>query len=385
MAGPWDVVTNPGGGRGRNASSSPETGRGWHPDSAAMIRAHMALRRAKGRDLGTPIDRNLALELVRVTEGAAMAAARFMGRNDKEAADQAAVDSMRRSLEHIDMDGEVVIGEGEKDEAPMLYIGEQVGNGSEPRVDVAVDPIDGTRLVARGLPGGIATVALSERGTLFTTHCAYMDKLIVGPKAAAVIDITDTVSANLRRIARAEGRNVEDLTVCVLDRERHDRLLKDIRATGARVKLIMDGDVAAGLMAAMEHRTGIDVLMGVGGAPEAVLAACAIKAVGGGMQARLSPRDEGERAVVRAEGKDVNAVLTLDDLCSGENVFFAATGITAGELLDGVRFREGGVAHTQSLVMRSYSGTVRWIDAAHNVTRLRKLAVDPGSSARRHA
>jgi fructose-1,6-bisphosphatase II len=333
----------------------------------------MATKPAKGRGLGTPIDRNLAFELVRVTEGAAMAAARFMGRNLKEDADQAAVDSMRRSLNHVDMDGIVVIGEGEKDEAPMLYIGEQVGNGTEPKVDVAVDPIDGTRLVARGLPGGIATVALAERGTLYTTHCAYMEKLIVGPRAAGAIDITDPVSTNLRRIARAEGRDVEDLTVVVLDRERHEKLLREIRATGARVKLIMDGDVAGGIMAAMEHRTGIDVLMGIGGAPEAVLAACAIKAVGGGMQARLWPRDEGERAVVRAEGKDPGVVLTLDDLCAGENVFFAATGITAGELLEGVR-PQGGQWLTQSIVMRSWSGTIRYIDAVHNMTRLRKLA-----------
>jgi fructose-1,6-bisphosphatase II len=327
--------------------------------------------RSPSSDLGTPIDRNLALELVRVTEGAAMAAARYMGRNNKEEADQAAVDSMRRSLGFVDMDGIVVIGEGEKDEAPMLYIGEQVGNGNPPEVDVAVDPIDGTRLVARGLPGGISTVALAERGSLFFTHCAYMEKLIVGPKAAKVIDITEPVAANLRRIARAEGRSVEDLTVVVLDRERHERLLDDIRSAGARVKLIMDGDVAAGLMAAMEHRTGIDALMGIGGAPEAVLAACAIKAVGGGMQARLWPRDEGEQAVVRAEGKDPTTVLSLDDLCAGENVFFAATGITAGELLEGVRFMGNSVA-THSVVMRSYSGTVRYVEAQHDVAKLRR-------------
>jgi fructose-1,6-bisphosphatase II len=333
----------------------------------------------KGRSLGTPIDRNLALELVRVTEGAAMAAARFMGRNNKEEADGAAVDSMRRSLGHVDMDGIVVIGEGEKDEAPMLYIGEQVGNGTEPKVDVAVDPIDGTRLVARGLPGGIATVALAERGTLYTTHCAYMEKLIVGPRAAKVIDITDTVSNNLKRIAKAEGRQVEDLTVVVLDRERHDRLLREIRNTGARVKLIMDGDVAAGLMAAMEHRTGIDCLMGIGGAPEAVLAACGVVAVGGGMQARLWPRDAGELAVVRAEGKDPSTVLTLTDLCAGENVFFAATGITGGELLEGVRFR-GDTAMTQSLVMRSFTGTIRMIDATHNIGKLRQVATSVARS-----
>jgi len=338
---------------------------------------------SRGHDLGHPLDRNLALELVRVTEGAAMAAARFMGRNNKEEADQAAVDAMRTSLQNIDMDGVVVIGEGEKDEAPMLYIGEGVGNGNPPSVDVAVDPIDGTRLVARGLPGGISTVALAERGTLYQTHCAYMEKLIVGRKAAKVIDITDSVANNLRRIARAEGRSVEDLTVVVLDRERHEKLLHDIRAAGARVKLIMDGDVAAGLMAAMEHRTGIDVLMGVGGAPEAVLAACAIKAVSGGIQARLWPRDAGEAALVRAEGKDATTVLGLDDLCAGENVFFAATGITDGELLEGVRF-QGDTAQTQSLVMRSFSGTIRYIDATHDITRLRQLAAGTPDGPRRN-
>ena len=339
----------------------------------------MPQRPGRPPTLSTPVDRNLALELVRVTEGAAMAAARFVGRDNKEEADQAAVDSMRRSLGHVDMDGTVVIGEGEKDEAPMLYIGEQVGNGSAPQVDVAVDPIDGTRLVALGLPGGIATVALAERGSLFTSHCYYMDKLIVGPKAKDVIDITEPVAVNLRRIARAEGRSVQDLQVVVLDRPRHEKLLREIRHAGARVKMIMDGDVAAGLMAAMEHRTGIDVLMGVGGAPEAVLAACAVKALGGGMQVRLAPRDSAERAVIVAEGKDPTAVLTLDDLCAGENVFFAATGITAGELLDGVRF-QGGQALTQSIVMRSWSGTVRYVDAVHNMTRLRKLAVGEPAS-----
>jgi fructose-1,6-bisphosphatase II len=322
------------------------------------------------RDFGTPIDRNLALELVRVTEGAAMSAARYMGRSQKEAADQAAVDSMRRSLGFVDMDGLVVIGEGEKDEAPMLYIGERVGNGNPPQVDVAVDPIDGTRLVARGLPGGISTVALAERGSMYHTHVPYMEKLIVGPEAAEVIDITDSVSANLERIARAEDRRVEDLTVVVLDRDRHEGLLEDIRATGARVKLIMDGDVAAGLMAAMEHRTGIDVLMGVGGAPEAVLAACGVKCVGGGMQARLWVR-EADRSLLEAEAKREGDVLELDDLVGGHNVFFAATGITAGELLDGVRFLGDARCHTQSVVMRSYSGTIRWVEAEHDLEKLR--------------
>ena len=333
----------------------------------------MTTKRSRSRTIGVASDRNLAMELVRVTEGAAIAAARLMGRNAKEEADQAAVDAMRQRLAHVDMDGVAVIGEGEKDEAPMLYIGEDVGNGNPPRVDVAVDPIDGTTLVARGLPGGIATVALSDRDTLYATHCAYMEKLIVGPRAAEVIDITDTVRNNLRRIARAEGRDVEDLTVVVLDRPRHDTLLRDIRATGARVKLISDGDVAAGLMAAMEERTGIDVLMGIGGAPEGVLTACAIKAIGGGMQARLAPQSEAERRTAADEGKDLGSVLQLDDLCAGENVFFAATGITDGELLEGVRFA-GSTARTQSVVMRSWTGTVRYIDAVHNMTRLRALA-----------
>jgi fructose-1,6-bisphosphatase II len=323
--------------------------------------------------LGATIDSNLALELVRVTEGAAMAAARLMGRNLKEDADQAAVNAMRDRLAYIDMDGVVVIGEGEKDMAPMLYIGEQIGNGSGPTVDVAVDPIDGTRLVAEGLSGGIATVALAERGSLHTTHCPYMEKLIVGPRAANVIDITDNVDGNLRRIAKAEGRGVEDLTVVVLKRERHDKLLADIRAAGARVKLITDGDVAAGLMAAMEDRTGIDVLMGIGGAPEGVLTACAVKALGGGMQARLAPRENADRELLRAEGTDPNEVLSLDDLCAGENVFFAATGITDGELLEGVRF-QGSTARTQSVVMRSWTGTIRYIDAVHNFPRLRSHA-----------
>jgi fructose-1,6-bisphosphatase II len=321
--------------------------------------------------IGTPIDRNLALELVRVTEGAALSAAPFMGRNQKEEADGAAVDSMRKSLGYVDMDGTVVIGEGEKDEAPMLYIGEKVGNGNPPQVDVAVDPIDGTRLVARGLPGGIATVALAEPGAMYFTHVPYMEKLIVGPEAASAIDITDSVGNNLRRVAAALDRAVEDLTVVVLDRDRHAQLLDDIRSAGARVKLIMDGDVAAGVMAAMEHRTGIDVLMGIGGAPEAVLAAAAIKCVGGNMQGRLWLRP-GDESIVQKEGKRADEVLTLDDLCKGDNVFFAATGITDGELLDGVRVLADSRVHTQSLVMRSYSGTVRWIDADHTLTKLRQ-------------
>lgn len=254
----------------------------------------------------------------------------------------------------------------------MLYIGERVGNGNPPEVDVAVDPIDGTRLVARGLPGGIATVALAERGSLFYTHVPYMQKLIVGPEAAHVIDITDTVKNNLTRIAKALDRKVEDLTVVVLDRPRHDTLLEEIRSAGARVKLIMDGDVAAGLMAAMEHRTGIDVLMGIGGAPEAVLAACGIKCIGGGMQGRLWMLREQDRGLLQGEGKKEGEVLELDDLVAGTNVFFAATGITDGELLQGVRFLGDDMVRTQSLVMRSYSGTTRYIDAEHQLEKLRR-------------
>lgn len=322
-------------------------------------------------DLASPIDRNLALELVRVTEGAALAASRLMGRDRKEDADQAAVTAMRTRLAAVDMDGVVVIGEGEKDEAPMLYIGEHVGNGSAPQVDVAVDPIDGTRLVARGLPGGIATVSLAERGTLFHTHLPYMEKLIVGPKAKGVIDITAPVAVNLTNIARASGVDVDELTVVVLDRPRHEELLGDIRRAGARVKLIMDGDVAAGIMAAMEHRTGLDVLMGFGGAPEAVLAACGLKCMGGDMQARLWPREGSDidTAIMANEGLSTDTVYTLDDLCGGDNVFFAATGITDGELLSGVRFRHH-TALTHSVVMRSYTGTIRYIETEHNLDRL---------------
>src|ERR1017187_2786201 len=359
--------------RSPQGSAAPRT-RSWSSarwgfgEPAPYDRGLMAQR---PRDLGTPIDRNLALELVRVTEGAAMAAARHMGRNQKEVADQAAVDSMRRSLGFVDMDGVVVIGEGEKDEAPMLYIGEQVGNGNPPAVDVAVDPIDGTRLVARGIPGGIATVALAERGSMFHTHLHYMEKLIVGPAAAKVIDITAPVAQNLKRIARAEDRRVEDLTVVVLDRDRHETLLEEIRSAGARVKLIMDGDVAAGVMAVMEDRTGIDVLMGVGGAPEAVLAACAIKCIGGAMQGRLRVVRDVDQALLDKEGLSADRVLELDDLVGGDNVFFAATGITDGELLEGVRFLGEDRARTQSLVMRSYSGTVRYIDAYHSLAKLR--------------
>ena len=320
-------------------------------------------------DPGSPTDRNLAMDLVRVTEGAAMSAARLMGRDDKVAADRAAVESMRRSLSYVDMAGVVKIGEGEKDEAPMLYIGEQVGNGKPPLVDVAVDPIYGTRLVARGLPGGIATVALSERDTLLRTHCFYMEKLVVGPRAKGVIDLRLPVAENLARVAEAEQRHLEDLTVVVLDRPRHEGLLAEIREAGARVMLISDGDVAAGIMAALPERTGIDVLMGVGGATEAVLTACAVRCIDGDMQCRLWPRNDAERALVRDEGYDPAHVFSAQELAGGDNIFFAATGITDGEMLGGVRFA-GDKVTTHSVVMRSQSGTIRWVDAVHDLDKL---------------
>lgn len=326
-----------------------------------------------GVKVSEPMDRNLALALVRVTEAAALAAARFMGRRDKEMADQAAVDAMRYTLNSVDMDGVVVIGEGEKDKAPMLYLGEQVGNGTPPAVDVAVDPIDGTTLLANGRPGAISVVAIAERGSLFFTHLPYMEKIAVGPMAKGRIDLKAPVRENLRRIAEAEGRDIHDLTVVILDRPRHEQLIRDVKEAGARIKLISDGDVAPAIMAALEEETGIDAVMGIGGAPEAVVAACALKCLGGEIQGRLWPRDEAERRLAEQEGHDVEKVLTLDDLCRGQNVFVAVTGITDGELLRGVRY-QGAWARTSSLVMRSASGTVRWIEAKHDLRRLRKIA-----------
>lgn len=319
------------------------------------------------------IDRNLALELARVTEAAAMLAARWMGRGDKNAADQAAVDAMRFVLGTIEMDGVVVIGEGEKDEAPMLYVGEQVGNASEPKVDIAVDPIDGTRLTAMGMPNAISVVALADRGTLYSSpDIMYMEKMAVGAEAADAIDIRDDVETNLRRVAKAKQRNVRDLTVVILDRPRHDDLVKEVRAAGARIKMITDGDVAGALMTTMEH-TGVDVLMGIGGAPEAVIAACALKCSGGAIQCRLWPRNDDERRVVAEKNIDVSKVLHCNDLVAGDNAFFSATGITDGELLQGVHFY-GKTATTETLVMRSKSGTVRRIQATHQFTKLRQVS-----------
>ena len=320
------------------------------------------------------IERNIAMELVRVTEAAAMSAARYMGLGDKELVDQAAVDAMRVNLGSVAMDGIVVIGEGEKDEAPMLFIGEQIGDGSEPKVDVAVDPIDGTTLLSKGLPGAIAAVALSGRNTMnCPRELVYMNKIAVGRGAKDVIDIDAPVAVNLQNIARALGRVVPELTVVVLDRPRHDQLLKDVRGAGARVKLISDGDVAAGIQAAMGD-SGVDVLMGIGGTPEAVLTAAAIRCIGGLIQCKPWPRHDADRELALAAGIDLEKVYTTEDLVGGEDVFFAATGASSGELLKGVRFFGGG-AQTQSLVMRSRSGTIRWIDSVHDFTQLDKIGV----------
>ncbi len=319
-----------------------------------------------------PIERNLAMELARVTEAAAMSAARYMGFGDKELVDQAAVDAMRHTLDGVSMDGVVVIGEGEKDEAPMLYIGERIGDGSDPQVDIAVDPIDGTTLLSKGLPGAIATMALASRGTMHVpTEFFYMDKICVGPGARDAIDIDASVETNLRNVAEALDLSVQEVTVVVLDRPRHEELLRQIREVGARVKLISDGDIAAGIQAALPG-SGVQVAMGVGGSPEGVLAAAAIRCTGGAIQCRPWPRNDEERGAAIAKGIDVNRVYHTEDLVGGEDVFFSATGASTGELLRGVSFHHGG-ATTQSLVMRSRSGTIRWIDASHNFDRLDKV------------
>jgi fructose-1,6-bisphosphatase II len=318
-------------------------------------------------------DRNLAMDLGRVTEAAAMAAGRWMGRGNKEAADQAAVDAMRLVLNGVDMDGVIVIGEGEKDEAPMLYNGEVLGTGRPPRVDIAVDPIDGTTILSLGRSGALAVVALSERDTMYDpAHIFYMDKIAVGPECAGVIDIEAPVDVNLRKIARTKHKDIDDLTVIILDRPRHHELIREVREMGARIRLISDGDIAGALMTTIPD-TGIDVLMGIGGSPEAVVSACALKCVGGDMQCKLWPRDEEEREAALEAGMDLDQVLTIDNLVRGDNVFFAATGITDGELLEGVRYYGGG-ARTHSLVMRSRSGTVRFVEASHRWDKLMRYS-----------
>jgi fructose-1,6-bisphosphatase II len=330
-----------------------------------------------------PPDRNVALELVRVTESAALSAARWMGRGDKNNADKAAVDAMRLMLDSIEMDGVVVIGEGEKDKAPMLFNGERIGvtqsgHGAEvdrtliPQVDLAVDPIDGTRLLSKGLPNALSVVGLAERGTMFSPGpIVYMDKIAAGPEARAVIDLNAPVAENLRAVAKAKGKSIQELTVVVLERPRHDELIAAIRACGARLKLITDGDVAGSIATALPE-TGVDLLMGVGGSPEAVISAAALKCLRGEIQARLYPRDEEERRQALEQGFDLDRVFTTNDLVRGDNVFFAATGITDGELLQGVHYY-GNMATTDSLVLRSRSGTIRHIQATHPLEKLKQI------------
>ncbi len=314
-------------------------------------------------------DRNLAMELMRATEAAALAAGRWMGRGDKNAADGAAVEAMRVVLSTVRMEGVVVIGEGEKDEAPMLFNGEQIGDGSPPSMDIAVDPVDGTTLTSLGQDGAIAVIAMSERGTMFDPGpCVYMDKIAAGPAAAEVIDINAPVKANLEAVAKALGEKVSDVTAVILDRPRHEDIIRECREAGARIRLIPDGDVAGAISVAWRN-SGNDILFGVGGTPEGVIAACALKALGGSIQGKLWPRNDEERKAAVDAGYDLDKVLMLDDLVSGDDVFFAATGITDGELLRGVRYWGEG-AGTQSLVMRSKSGTIRIIEAQHHWTKL---------------
>ena len=316
--------------------------------------------------------RNLALELVRVTEAAAMAAGRFMGRGDKEAADQAAVNAMRTVLQTVDMNGIIVIGEGEKDNAPMLYNGETVGGGSGPDMDVAVDPIDGTRPLAFGRSNSLATVAISPRGTMFDPGpFVYMNKIAVGPEAKGKINIEKSITENLKAIAKAKDKEVEDLTTIILDRDRHKEMIAEIRKAGARIRQIPDGDVGAALMTSWPD-SGVDVLLGVGGTPEGVLAACALRAMGGEIQGKLYARDDDELRRGHEAGYDFEKILTMDDLVSSEDVFFAATGITDGEFLKGVRYFGDG-ASTDSLVVRGLTGTVRQITATHRIDKLRNF------------
>jgi fructose-1,6-bisphosphatase II len=322
------------------------------------------------------VDRNLALEIVRVTEAAAMAASRWVGHGDKNGADGAAVDAMRHMLGSVSMDGVVIIGEGEKDEAPMLYNGEHLGDGSPPAVDIAVDPIDGTTLTAKGRANAIAVIALSEQGTMFDPGpCVYMEKIAVGPECKGVIDITRSITDNLRAVAKAKRESVREVTAVILDRPRHDDLIAEVRAAGARIRLIPDGDVAGAISTAWQG-AGADILLGIGGTPEGVISAAALKSMGGEIQGRLYPRDDAERAAAEAAGYDIARVLTTDDLVAGDNAFFAATGITDGDLLKGVQYDRRG-AQTQSLVMRSRSGTVRLITSHHPLEKVSQyLGID---------
>jgi fructose-1,6-bisphosphatase II len=321
-------------------------------------------------------DRNLALELVRVTEAAALAAGRWVGRGDKNGADGVAVNAMRVMIGSIGMNGTVVIGEGEKDNAPMLYNGERVGDGTGPECDVAVDPIDGTTLAAKGMSNAIAVLAVAPRGTMFDPSAVfYMEKLVTGPEAADVVDIRLPAAENIHLVAKAKGSRAEDVTVVLLDRPRHQALVEEIRATGARIKFISDGDVAGAIMAARPG-TGIDLMMGIGGTPEGIIAACAMKSLGGVIQGRLWPTDDAERQKALDAGHDLDPsnVLSTNDLVTGEDTFFVATGITDGELMQGVRYKANGAATTHSLVMRSRSGTIRNIISEHQLGKLRNYS-----------
>ena len=316
-------------------------------------------------------DRNLAMELVRVTEVAAIAAGRWVGRGDKESGDKAAVDAMRHLFGSVPMQGVVVIGEGEKDEAPMLYNGEEIGDGDGPDCDVAVDPVDGTTLMAKGMPNSIAVLAVADRGSMFDPSAVfYMEKIAVGPEAADVVDLDAPVAENIRRVAKAKQIDVSEVTVVIIDRPRHDDLVREVRDAGARIHLISDGDVAGGIAAA-RPQTGVDILMGIGGTPEGIITACALKCMGGAIQARLCPQDDAERERALAAGHDLDQVLSTDDLVSGDHVFFCATGITDGDLLRGVRYSGTGCT-TESIVMRSRSGTVRMIEGYHRRSKIQR-------------
>jgi fructose-1,6-bisphosphatase II len=329
-----------------------------------------AEQQAHEPDIHAP-DRNLALELARVTEAAAMTAARWVGRGDKNGADGAAVSAMRQMINSVSMNGVVVIGEGEKDNAPMLFNGEEVGDGTGPACDVAVDPIDGTRLCANGMSNAISVLAVAKRGSMYDPSAVfYMNKLITGPAAAEVVDISAPPAANIAAVAKAKGESPQDVTVIILDRPRHADLIRQVREAGARIHLITDGDVAGAIMAARDG-TGIDLLLGIGGTPEAIIAACALKCLGGVIQGKLAPRDEAERRRALDAGHDLDRVLTTEDLVCCDDVFFAATGITDGELMEGVRYQAGGGATTHSLVMRSRSGTIRSIKSENQLWKLR--------------
>ncbi len=318
-------------------------------------------------------DRNLALELVRVTEAAALAAARMVGRGDKEGADQAAVDAMRYVLDSVSMDGVVVIGEGEKDEAPMLFNGEQIGDGTPPQVDIAVDPLEGTRLTALGMPSALAVIALSERGTMFDPGpCVYMEKIAGGPEVADLLDLDRPLAETLGLVAERKGIDIRDVMVVMLDRERHHEAMREVREAGARVRLILDGDVSAALLSVSDN-SPVDLLWGIGGTPEGVISAAAIKCIGGQLLGRLWPRSDEEREAARDAGYDLERVLTCDDLVAGQDVFFSATGVTDGDVLQGVRYQGGQGATTESLVMRSRSGTVRRVFGRHDRRKLRVI------------